>query len=318
MVKRSSIHPIAVALGLAIDRLLGEPPTPVHPVAAFGSAMAAVERHVWSDRRLPGAAYVVLGVGGAWFIGVAAEDLLGDPLALCAAVAISSAGRALLEAAEEVRVHLVAGDLEAARRSVTSLVGRDPSTLDEKEIARAVVESLAENLSDAVVGSVLWGLAAGAPGVLAHRAANTLDAMVGHRDGRYRRFGWASARLDDVLGWPAARASALLVAVATPTRLGAVWRTCRVDAAGHPSPNAGVAEAAFAAALDLRLGGTNRYGERVEERPTLGSGAAPAETDIARAMALVRRCLVVLDIGLVGMALLAGRPKARHVRRGAR
>jgi adenosylcobinamide-phosphate synthase len=142
--------------------------------------------------------------------------------------------------------------------------------------------------------------------------------MVGHRDLRYRRFGWASARLDDVLGWPAARASALLVAMTTPMRLGAVWRTCRFDAPAHPSPNAGVAEAAFAAALDLRLGGINRYGDRVEERPTLGSGAAPGEADIARAMALVRRCLFTLEMVLVGTGLVFGRMKARYVRRGAR
>ena len=115
-----------------------------------------------------------------------------------------------------------------------SLVGRDPERLDENEIARAVVESVAENLSDAVVGTALWGVVAGASGATAHRAANTLDAMVGYRTARYRRFGWASARLDDVLGWPAARLTALLVAVAEPRRAPHVWRVVRRDARSTP------------------------------------------------------------------------------------
>jgi adenosylcobinamide-phosphate synthase len=185
------------------------------------------------------------------------------------------------------------------------LVGRDPAGLDETEIARAVVESLAENLSDAVVATAVWGLLGGAPGALAHRASNTLDAMVGHRNVRYARFGWSAARLDDVLGWPASRATALLVALATPQRARAIWRTCRRDAAGHPSPNAGVAEAAFAAALDLRLGGTNRYRDAQETRSALGTGAAPTGPDIGRAVALVRRSIRLLEAVLAAFWLLA-------------
>jgi adenosylcobinamide-phosphate synthase len=129
--------------------------------------------------------------------------------------------------------------------------------------------------------------------------------MVGHLDTRYARFGWAAARLDDVLGWPAARTTAVLVALAVPRRATAIWRACRVDAVGHPSPNAGVAEAAFAAALDLRLGGTNRYGSNEETRPRLGSGASPTEPDIARAIALVRRTTTVLELVLAGAWLAA-------------
>jgi adenosylcobinamide-phosphate synthase len=209
-----------------------------------------------------------------------------------------------------VDVALAAGDVEAARRLLPSLVGRSTDGLDEKEIARAVIESVAENLSDAVVASALWGLVGGAPGVLAHRAANTLDAMVGHRSRRYLRFGWAAARADDALGWPAARCTAAFVALARPSRAGEVWRAVRRDAPGHPSPNAGVAEAAFAAALGLTLGGENRYGDRVEVRSALGVGRPPGPDDIAGAVALANRVRWLLLAATVALAVAAGRQRA--------
>jgi len=301
VVNARTVRPGPVALGLFVDRLIGEPSRALHPVARFGSAMERVERRWWADSRAAGVRYAALGVGGVLLIGALADELLGEAIALTVAVSASSAGRALTEAAEAVAHRLRAGDLDGARAALPSLVGRDPAGLGETEIARAVVESLAENLSDAVVATALWGLLGGAPGALAHRAGNTLDAMVGHRDKRHQRFGWASARLDDVLGWPAARATALLVGLAVPSRAGAIWRVCRVDAAGHPSPNAGVAEAAFAAALDLRLGGTNRYGTREETRPLLGSGAPPTEPDIGRAVDLVRRTTLLLEVMLASV-----------------
>jgi adenosylcobinamide-phosphate synthase len=285
-------------LGLLADRLFGEPPAPIHPVARFGTTMDELERRWWADRRGPGAGYVAVGVGAGLLLGALADEWVGETIALGAAVWVSSAGRALVAAAQAVEQRLAAGDLDGARATLPSLVGRDPCGLDENEIARAVVESLAENFSDAVVATAWWGLLGGAPGALAHRASNTLDAMVGHLDSRHARFGWAAARLDDLLGWPAARATALLVALAVPGRAGAIWRACRLDAPRHPSPNAGVAEAAFAAALDLRLGGTNRYGVRRETRPALGSGASPTEADIGRAIALVRRTTVLLELAL--------------------
>ncbi|MGH8997518.1 MAG: adenosylcobinamide-phosphate synthase CbiB [Acidimicrobiales bacterium] len=291
----------AVAIGLAVDRLAGEPPARFHPVARFGTAMDRAEGRLWADQRGRGLALAATGVGAAAAMGWAAEWALGDGVATAAAVSISSAGLALTQAADAVAERLRAGDLAGARAALPALVGRDSSELDEKEIARAVVESVAENLSDAVVATALWGLLGGAPLAFGHRAANTLDAMVGHRTSRHARFGWASARLDDLLGWPAARATAVLVAVAAPGRAGAVWRACRRDAPQHPSPNAGVAEAAFAAALDLRLGGVNRYGGRVELRAPLGEGAVPGPADIDRAVALARRTTMLLL-----MALLAG------------
>jgi adenosylcobinamide-phosphate synthase len=160
--------------------------------------------------------------------------------------------------------------------------------LDAGGIARAVVESVAENTSDAVVGTLVYGALFGPAGVAAYRAANTLDAMVGHRSPRYAKFGWAAARLDDALGWPAARAGAGLTVLCgrAPAR---TWRVLRRDGAAHPSPNAGRMEAAFAGALDLRLGGPLAYGGRAEQRPSLGDGRAPVAADIARANRLSSR-----------------------------
>ena len=181
------------------------------------------------------------------------------------------------------RVVLTNGGSEAI-----ALVGREPSQLDEPEIARAVVESVAENTVDAVVAPALWAAAAGAPGVFAYRAVNTLDAMVGHRSSRYEHFGWASARLDDIAGLVPARVTAGLVVAVRPRAAGRVARAVRDDAPAHPSPNAGIAEAAFAAALGLRLGGANRYGDRVEHRPVLGDGRNPRPDDISAAVRLSR------------------------------
>ncbi len=292
----------AVAIGLLVDGALGEPPASLHPVARFGQAMARADERWWADRRSAGVRHAALGVGGAAVVGVVAEGAAGPGAALAGATALAAAGRSLFTACGDVAGALERGDLTLARDLLPTLVGREPDGLDEKEIARAVIESLAENLSDAVVASAFWGVCAGAPGVLAHRAANTLDAMVGYRSARYERFGWAAARLDDLLAWPAARITALLVVVAAPERRGEIWHAVRCQAPVHPSPNAGVAEAAFAGALGLRLGGTNRYGGRVEIRPPLGSGRSPEAADIRRALVLARRVVRQLEVLLAATA----------------
>jgi adenosylcobinamide-phosphate synthase len=215
-------------------------------------------------------------------------------------------GRSLAEAGGRLAGAVRDGDLEAARRLALTLVGRDPSGLDGPELCRAAVESVAENTADAVVGPLLWGAVAGPAGVAAYRAANTLDAMVGHHSDRYERFGWAAARLDDLLTWPA-RLGAGLACVLAPLvggEAGQAWRTLRRDGGAHPSPNAGRMEAAFAGALGVRLGGTNRYGDRVEQRPTLGSGPAPGLDDVDRA---VRLSLLVGSAAAVLAALVGWR-----------
>ncbi|MGV9304365.1 cobalamin biosynthesis protein [Nonomuraea sp. NPDC003727] len=182
---------------------------------------------------------------------------------------------------------LEADDLAAARARLPHLCGRDPRGLEAPELARATVESLAENTSDAVVAPLFWGAVAGVPGLLAYRAVNTLDAMVGHRSPRYERFGWAAARLDDVANYVPARITGLLAVLAAPDRRRAL-RVLLRDGHRHPSPNAGRCEAAFAGALEVTLGGTNVYGSRVEHRPEMGDGPKPEVRDIRRAVRLTR------------------------------
>ena len=293
MVSRS----LGAAAGVMADRLLGEPPMAAHPVAGFGTVMRRVEGQIYRDARDAGAAHAAVGIG----LGVVAGAALGSP---AAAAYVAVAGRALAGAALDIEGALARGDLAAARAQLPALVGRDPSRLDEPEIVRAVVESVAENTVDAIVAPALWAAAFGAPGVLAYRAVNTLDAMVGYRSERYEQFGWASARLDDVAGLIPARVTAGLVAAVRPRAAARIARTVRHDAQAHPSPNAGIAEAAFAAALGVRLEGTNRYGDRVERRPPLGDGRAPEPEDIRAAVRLSRDVTGALVALLVASSVL--------------
>jgi adenosylcobinamide-phosphate synthase len=278
--------------GYAADLALGDPRR-WHPVAGFGRVALAAERAVYAPSRVRGALYA------AGLIALAA--LAGDLLARAARriglggtglLAITWAalgGRTLAREAERVADHVERGNLDAARAALPALVGRDVAGLDEAQVCRAAVESVAENTSDAVVGALIWAAVGGPAGVAAYRAANTLDAMVGHRDERYEQFGWASARLDDLLNLPAARGSAALAAACAPLVGGssrAAWTLARLDGADHPSPNAGRMEAAFAGALGVRLGGPLAYGGRVERRAELGGGRLPDPRDVRRAVRL--------------------------------
>ncbi|MFF0738288.1 cobalamin biosynthesis protein [Streptomyces chartreusis] len=281
------------AAGLLGDLLLGDPRRG-HPVAAFGRAAAAVERVLWRDDRSRGALHTAVCAGGAVALGaVAARVVRTSPAASLALTGAATwavvGGTSLAREARAVGRALEAGDVEAARARLPHLCGRDPQALDADGIARAVVESVAENTSDAVVGALVWGAVGGVPGLLGFRAVNTLDAMVGHRSPKYLRYGWASARLDDVAGWPGARLTAVLATLAGDDPRGAV-RAWRADAAAHPSPNAGPVEASFAGALGVRLGGTLSYGGRVEHRPVLnGNGRAVGIHDVERAVRLSKR-----------------------------
>ncbi|MGI5399848.1 cobalamin biosynthesis protein [Streptomyces sp. CA-135486] len=279
--------------GLVGDLLLGDPRRG-HPVAAFGRAAGAVERLLWRDHRGWGALHTTVCAGGAAAAaGFLARGVRSRPAASLALTAAATwavvGGTSLGREARAIGGALAAGDIEAARERLPHLCGRDPQALDEQQIARAVVESVAENTSDAVVGALVWGALAGVPGLVAFRAVNTLDAMVGHKSAKYRRFGWASARLDDVAGWPGARLTAGLAVLTGPDARGAV-RAWRADAKKHPSPNAGPVEASFAGALGVRLGGTLSYGGRVEHRPVLNGNGRPVEFgDVERAVRLSRR-----------------------------
>ncbi|MFI9252514.1 cobalamin biosynthesis protein [Streptomyces sp. NPDC053069] len=300
------------AAGLLGDLLLGDP-RHGHPVAAFGRAAAAVDGALWHDHRGWGALHTVVCAGGAVALGaVAARAVRPSPAASLALTAAATwavvGGTSLAREARTIGRALERGDVQAARARLPHLCGRDPQALDADGIARAVVESVAENTSDAVVGALVWGAVAGVPGLLGFRAVNTLDAMVGHKSPRYRRYGWASARLDDLAGWPGARLTAVLAAAAGPDPRGAL-RAWKADARKHPSPNAGPVEASFAGALGVRLGGTLSYGGRVEHRPVLNgdTGRAVRVTDIDRSVRLS---------GRVGLLALGTTVAARLLAKG--
>jgi len=276
-----------------------------HPVALFGAGAAALERGVYRDSRTAGAGYAVLCTGAA----VAAGRVLrrAGVAGVAAATWVVLGARSLRAEGRAVHAHLLAGDLPAAREQLTHLVGRDTAELPAGEVARAVVESLAENTCDAVVAPLFWGAVAGVPGLLGYRAANTLDAMVGHRSPRYARFGWAAARLDDLANWVPARLSAVSVALAASLAGGCARRslaTALRDGRRHPSPNGGWPEAAFAGALGVRLGGRNSYGERVEHRPVLGDGRPVEVADLPQA---VRLCATAAAVSALAAAVLADR-----------
>lgn len=220
----AGVFACGAALGWLADLTFADPRRG-HPVAAFGRAAGLLEQRLWRDSRGRGALYTALCAGGA--VGAAvlgARAVRSSPTASAGLTAAATwavlGGTSLRREARTVGAALEAGDLAAARERLPHLCGRDPKALDEREIARAVVESVAENTSDAVVGALVWGAVAGVPGLVGFRAVNTLDAMVGHRSPRFRRFGWASARLDDVAGWPGARLTAALTVLAGPDRRG--------------------------------------------------------------------------------------------------
>ena len=305
---------VGLVLGFLADQAFGDPRR-FHPVAGFGQAAGALEDRLYADSRSRGTAYWVMLVGAAAGTGWAAERVSRErpvlhTLTTAAATWAVLGGRSLDREAQVVE-ELLHADLPAARQRLTHLVGRDTSALDEAGVARAVVESVAENTSDAVVSSLVWGGVAGVPGLLVHRAANTLDAMVGHRNDRYRSFGWASARADDVLNVPGSRLSATLAAAfgGDPLDALAVWRR---DAGRHPSPNAGPVEAAFAGSLGIRLGGRNVYDDQVEDRVVLGRGRPAEARDIARARRLARQVDLAALVVVAISVRAASRGRARR------
>lgn len=291
--------------GVVADAVLADPRRG-HPVALFGQAAAALEKRVYGDARPAGVGYVVLCVGPVALLGVAAART-GNPVLRGALSAVATwavlGGTTLGREGMAMAEFLEANDLAGARGRLSHLCGRDPSLLESAELARATVESIAENTSDAVVAPLFWGAVAGIPGLLAYRAINTLDAMVGHHNARYEHFGWAAARLDDVVNFVPARITGLLTVLCAPLAGGSATQAARVlrrDGHRHPSPNAGRCEAAFAGALDVTLGGTNVYGDRVEHRPEMGDGPKPLVGDVRRSVRLAR----AVGLAAAGVAVL--------------
>jgi adenosylcobinamide-phosphate synthase len=307
---------VALALfAMLIELVVGYPQavagTIGHPVSWIGRLIAMLEIRLNRGRRGDGivALAIVLGVVGlvTWLV---ERELLRLPFGLIAVAVIASsliAQRSLHSHVAAVAAALEKHRIAAARLAVAHIVGRDTAALDEAGVARAAIESLAENFSDGVVAPVMWMAIAGLPGAALYKAINTADSMIGHRTPRYQAFGWAAARLDDLVNLPASRLAALLlVAAALPLRASAIagWRAIRRDAPRHRSPNAGYPEAAMAGALGLSLAGPRSYGGVLIDDATMGPGRRDANAaDIRRALALYRWADAIL---LVVLAAVAG------------
>ena len=302
--------PAGIVAGFLADTLLADPRRG-HPVAGFGWCATGLEAMTYRDNRAAGVVHTAVLVGavaGAASLAQRRVRVRWASALTAAATWVALGGTTLARTGSEMAGLLEDGDIDAARALLPSLCGRDPSALDSRGLARAACESVAENTSDAQVAPLFWAAAAGVPGVLAYRAVNTLDAMIGNRSARYARFGWAAARLDDLANYvPARLTGALVLACAplaggSPARAALAWRR---DAGRHPSPNAGIPEATFAGALGVRLGGPTQYRHQLEIRPTLGDGPAPGVADLRRAVRLSRlvqagAVLTALVISAVG------------------
>jgi adenosylcobinamide-phosphate synthase len=302
-----------VAAGLLLDATFGEPPEAIHPTVLMGRAISLFENSAlaWErpeSRRLAGVALAIslptlVFLSATKLLDAAPARLRGAIGAILISTTLSMRG--LAEAADGVERALEERNLDDARSRLGRFVGRDTEDLSEPEVCRAAVESVAENASDGVVAPMLYGVFFGAPGALAYKAVNTLDSMVGHPQPPHADLGWASARLDDLANLVPSRATALLVAFVS----GKPLRTLRIAHRYGPlttSPNAGVAEAAFAGALGVVLGGANTYAGVLRKGPTLGEGRLPASGDIPRAVSLMRRCCVLLG-ALALLKAVAGR-----------
>jgi adenosylcobinamide-phosphate synthase len=306
-------------LAMLIELCVGYPERLVriigHPVTWIGALIGALDRTLNSNKagRAAGLAalLVVLGMVGVIAF-IAQHELLRLPFGLVIVALLASsllAQRSLYRHVAAVAAALETGGIDAGRNAVSHIVGRDTAALDEAGVARAAIESLAENFSDGVVAPALWLAIAGLPGAALYKAINTADSMIGHRTERYAAFGWASARLDDLVNLPASRLAALLLVGAAALREDAnavdAWRTVWLDAPRHRSPNAGYSEAAVAGALGLSLAGPRQYdGVRVDDA-TMGGGRWNATAgDIRRALELYRRADAILIAALAVLAVL--------------
>lgn len=315
-----TVEPAAINLwllivALGVDAAIGYPDALYrlirHPVVWFGSLIASLERRLnrpaWRNwqRRLAGLAallilLVVVG-GGSIAISQFLRSFAYGWLLEALLAASLLAQRSLHGHVAAVAKSLEQDGLEGGRSAVAMIVGRDPNSLDEHGVSRAAIESLAENFSDGVVAPAFWLTIGGLPGIALYKAINTADSMIGHKSDRYRAFGWATARLDDLVNLPASRLAALLLTLAAWFMAEAsprdAFASIEQDAGKHRSPNAGWPEAAMAGALGLKLAGPRRYGESWVEDHWMGSGRAEADAaDIHRALKLYRTACIILFI----------------------
>lgn len=281
----------AMLAGMGLDALLGEPRR-AHPLVGFGGMAQAIERRLHRDARVRGLVAWCVAVLPAVAVVAGIVHLLATwspwgATAFSAAMLYLAVGhRSLGEHARAVEAPLRAGDLDTARTMVGRMVSRDTHALDASQVAAAATESVLENGADAVFGALFWFAVLGAPGVVLYRLANTLDAMWGYRTVRYERFGWAAARIDDILNYIPARLTAMTYAVLGDARR--ALRCWRAQAPRWDSPNAGPVMAAGAGAIRVQLGGSVPYHGIWEDRPRLGEGDAADADSIAAALRLVR------------------------------
>ncbi len=284
--------PWIVAGALLVEGVVGWPRRLSHPVVWIGALIAALERQ-WNGAERPERARRILGVAVVMILMMVAGGVGWGVQALAAAApfwpglalllvcgATGLAARSLFDHVRAVARPLKAGDLPAARLAVGMIVGRDVEAMDENEVAMAALESLAESFCDGVVAPVFWFVTGGLPGLFVYKAINTADSMIGHREPRWRAFGWAAARTDDVMNWIPARIAGVLIALAG----GQGWRIMWREAGKHASPNAGWTEAAMAGALRVRLGGPVRYDGVMTDRPVFGDWAPPSAHDLKRGL----------------------------------
>ena len=306
------MDPLISPLALALERQVGYPQKLVdtigHPVMWFGKLISFCETRLNTPDRSPAqrklAGIVALGllllsvlivtVGIRTILSWLPLGWLVEMLLATAFLAQKELGRAVAAVSDALRASLTAG-----REAVSHVVGRDPQLLDEAGVARAAIETLAESTSDGVVAPWCFLVLFGLPGIALYKAVNTADSMIGHLDARYRDYGWAAARLDDLLNWIPARLTAVLITAACffvpGASPGKAWATARRDAPKHDSPNAGWPEAAFAGALGFKLGGPRAYDGELVDLPTFGDGKANlGPSDILRAVLLYRHTLNVL------------------------
>jgi len=303
----------AMLVAMIIDVLVGWPDALHrrigHPVTWAGRLIAALDQR-WNDAKTPARRRRVMGVVTALILVGLALGIGGLVQACLPQTAMGTlilgvlawplvALRSMHGHVRAVAGPLINGDLPAARHAVSMIVGRDPARLDSAGVARAATESLAENTGDGIVAPLFWGLVAGLPGIAAYKMINTLDSMIGHLTPRYGAFGWASARIDDVVNWIPARLTGLIFALASGAPVRALRCVAR-DARHHRSPNAGWPEAAMAGALGVRLSGPRMYGDTLSTEPWVNTGAPdPTAQDLSRALALYRRAMIGVAVGLL-------------------
>jgi len=308
----------AMIVALALDALVGWPDRLYrrigHPVTWLGALIDALDvrlnREDWRpwERRLAGIGVAVGITALTILLGAALQALAPEGGASVLLVGVLAwpliAARSMYDHVADVARPLAADDMEGARHAVSMIVGRDPNQLDAAGIRRSTLESLAENTSDGIVAPMFYGVIFGLPGIMAYKAINTLDSMIGHRNERHADFGWAAARLDDVVNLVPARLTGLVFAV-VGKRTWAAFAVMGRDAANHRSPNAGWPEAAMAGSLGVRLSGPRLYGDRVADEPWLnGTAPDPTDKDVAEGLSLFRRAMFAVAGLLAVLALI--------------